>query len=411
MDGRTSGRDITGRMSTDDRVIIVGAGPVGLVAAVRLVKAGIPVVVLEAAGEPHSEPRASTFHPPTLDLLDTLGLGEKLVALGRPAPTWQYCVFETGERAVFDIGIIKDETNHPYRLQCEQLNLVIEAGKMLEADSPGSLHYNAEAINVAQDETGVTVDAVIEGEATQLRGRWLIGADGTNSVVRLAMALPLMGETYPLRSVTIGTPFPFHEHLDDPCGVNYYWADGWAFGMFRTQQMWRVGYSPPKAMSDDDALAEDSIQEHLNRIAPNSEPFDIITARIYWIHRRLVDRMRIGRIVLAGDAAHLNSPSGGFGMNGGVHDAFNLTDKLTRVYAGEGDGLLDLYSRQRRFAAHADIQSTADANYRRHREKDPQKRLAALKEMQDIANDEKKLYDFVRATSLMDSLERANALT
>ena len=320
-------------------------------------------------------------------------------------------VHTISERAVFDIGVIKDETNHPYRLQCEQLNLVIEAAKMLEAESPGAVLYNAEAVNVSQDETGATVHARIDGEPTQLRGRWLIGADGTNSVVRLAMSLPLKGETYPMRSITLGTSFPFHEHLNDPCVVNYYWADGWAFGMFRTRQMWRVGYSPPKHLDDEAVLADDSLQEHLNRIVPGAGPFEVFMARVYRIHRRLADTMRIGRILLAGDAAHLNSPSGGFGMNGGVHDAFNLTDKLTRVWHGEDDSLLDLYSRQRRFAAHADIQTTSDANYRRHREADPEQRKVVLKEMQEIANDEKKLYDFVRATSLMDSLERANAVT
>ena len=157
-------------MQQTERIIVIGGGPVGLVTALQLTKAGIPVVILEASPLPHAEPRASTFHPPTLDLLDTVGLGSRLVALGRAAPTWQYCMFETGERAVFDLGILKEETNHPYRLQCEQLNLVIEATKMLEDIQPGALLLNARATAVAQDERGVTVTANIAGEQKQLRG-------------------------------------------------------------------------------------------------------------------------------------------------------------------------------------------------------------------------------------------------
>lgn len=394
-----------------DRVIIVGAGPVGLVAALRLVRAGIPVVVLEAAGEPHAEPRASTFHPPTVDLLDTLGLGEKIVALGRPAPTWQYCMFESGERAVFDLGVLADETNHPYRLQCEQLNLVVEAAKMLEAEAPGTLIYNAQVENVYQTENNVTVLTSVDRERTALKGTWLIGADGATSVVRQSMALSFAGETYPTTSVSIGTPFPFEKHIPDICGVNYFWADGWSFSMFHTKDMWRVGYSPSKDMDDEQAVSDAEVQARLNRIAPGAGPFEIITARVYRVHKRLVDTLRVGRILLAGDAAHLNSPSGGFGMNGGVQDAFNLTDKLIRVWGGESDDLLDLYSRQRHFAASADIQKTSDANHKRHREQDPAKRLANLKEMQAIAKDKDKHYQYMREVSLIESLERANAVT
>lgn len=398
-------------VNATDRVLIVGAGPVGLVAALRLVRAGIPVIVFEAASEPHAEPRASTFHPPTVDLLDTIGLGERLVALGRPAPTWQYCMFETGDRAVFDLSILADETNHPYRLQCEQLNLVVEAAKTLETEAPGSLIHNAEVTGIEQTSDDVRVTVALEGDSHTVTGRWLIGTDGANSIVRRGMGLGFAGETYPMTSISIGSPFPFHDHIPELCGVNYFWADGWSFSMFHTKQMWRVGYSPSPDMSDEEAVADAEVQSRLERIVPGGGPFEVITARLYRVHRRLVETMRIGRIMLAGDAAHLNSPSGGFGMNGGVHDAFNLTDKLIRVWRGEDSALLDVYSRQRHFAASADIQKTSDANHKRHREQDAAKRQAALDEMKAVAEDPSKACPFLRDSSLITSLERASTIT
>jgi len=396
--------------SDHNRAIIIGAGPVGLTTALCLVKANIPVLVLEANAKPNSEPRASTFHPPTLDLLDSLGLGDKLLELGRKSRTWQYCIFGTEERVVFDLGILAEETNHPYRLQCEQFNLVKEASKILEKNSIDSLIYNAKALNIIETNDFVEVKTEIKGELKSFYGTWLIGADGAGSLVRKSMGLPFRGDTYPTSSISIGSSFPFHNYLSSHCGVNYFWAEGWSFSMFRTKKMWRIGYSPDKNLSDSDALKKEAVQGQLSKIVPNINSFPIDTARIYKVHRRLVDKLRKGRVLLAGDAAHLNSPSGGFGMNGGIHDAFNLSEKLIKVWNGEDAKILDLYSRQRHFAAKSDIQHTSDINHKKHREKNWSKRREFLKEMGEINDSKGKSLEFLRETSLITSLKRSNKI-
>src|SRR5262245_36055461 len=110
-------------MAIDERVLIAGAGPVGLTAAANLVRNGIPVTVLEAGSGLSGESRASTFHPPTRDMLDRLGAAEPLIAQGLVAPQFQYRTKQQGLLAQFDFGAIADVTAHPYRLQCEQSKL------------------------------------------------------------------------------------------------------------------------------------------------------------------------------------------------------------------------------------------------------------------------------------------------
>ena len=126
-------------MTKTPKVIIVGAGPVGLVTALRLVRAGFEVTVLEQASELHAEPRASTFHCSTLDLLDTMGLAAPLIARGREAPQWQYRMFETGEAAVFDMSVLEGETRFPFRLQAEQFKLVELTAERLTAEAPDEI--------------------------------------------------------------------------------------------------------------------------------------------------------------------------------------------------------------------------------------------------------------------------------
>jgi 3-(3-hydroxy-phenyl)propionate hydroxylase len=389
------------------RVIIVGAGPVGLVAALRLVRAGFAVTVLEQAPELHAEPRASTFHCSTLDLLDTMGLAERLVARGREAPLWQYRMFETGEAAVFDMSVLADETRFPFRLQAEQFKLVELAAEQLAAEAPGTVRFGAQVTGVSQ--TADQVSVICNGET--LTADWLLACDGASSVVRIGLGLGFDGETYPVPNVTLGIRFDFTGHIPGLLNVNYFWsANGGSFSMFYTRDMWRMGYSPPRAMSDEEALAPANIQAQVNSVLPRKEPYDIAVARLYRIHKRIASEFRVGRILLAGDSAHLNSPSGGFGMNGGVQDAFNLTDKLAAVARGADQSLLDRYARQRRAAAVADIQATSDAKYKRHREPDPEKRRTELKRLQAITADRARMKEFLMESALISSWRRSEAV-
>ena len=149
--------------------------------------------------------------------------------------------------------------------------------------------------------------------------------------------------------------------------------------------------------------------ERLQGLAPSATGYDIREARAYRIHKRIVPNYRIGRVMLAGDAAHLNAPTGGMGMNGGIHDAMNLTYKLARVLRGESPDLLDLYTRQRRPVALEEIIQQADANRKRMEDRSPDRRRAILAEMKSITADRTRHVAWLMKSSMIAGLDRAAA--
>jgi 3-(3-hydroxy-phenyl)propionate hydroxylase len=390
-------------------VLIVGAGPVGLTLALLLIRAGIEVQVLEAAADIAEELRASTFHPPTLDMLDGLGLARPLIAQGIITPTWQIRWHETNEYALFDLSVLKGDTAHPYRLQAEQHKL---SRLLLAALPAGTVRFGAEVTEVTQDADGVTL-RLAEGE--NVRAPWVVGCDGARSVVRRAMGLPFPGDTYPETTILATTPFDFAAVLPGLSNVNYVWTDHPAFSgtfsLLRVPGKWRASLYPAPEESVEEALQPAAIERKLQAIWPKPGAYEVLDLRPYRIHQRIVPDYVKGRLMLAGDAAHLNSPAGGMGMNGGIHDAFELAAHLAPVVKGEAEpALLARYTRRRRPVAEREIIAQADRNRARMRVKDPAERRAMLAEWQRMLADPARAREYLLRSSMIAGLRAAAAV-
>ena len=336
------------------QVLIAGAGPVGLSAANVLADAGIEVLVLEAEPRLPENLRASTFQPPTLDLLARFGASAKLIEMGRVAPKVQYRD-RAGWVAELDFGVLKDDTQHPYRVQCEQYKL-----NQVLAARLGRVRYGAQVTAVEQDGDGVSV--TVNG-AERLRAEYLIGADGGRSRVREALGIALEGFTWPERFLVASTPFDFAQAIPGLADVSYFADPEEWFFLLRVRDVWRVMFPTRPEESEADILSEASIERRLQRVHALPGRYEIAHRTLYSVHQRVAETYRRGRVFLAGDAAHLNNPLGGMGMNGGVHDAFNLGEKLAAVIRGEkAVEELERYERQRRPVALEYVNTITIAN-------------------------------------------------
>ena len=340
------------------QVLIAGAGPVGLAAANVLTDASIEVRVLEAELRLPENLRASTFQPPTLDLLARFGATAKLVELGRVAPLLQYRD-RAGWVAELDFGVLAADTAHPYRVQCEQykLNQVLAARLGDER-----VRYGAMVSSVTQDSDGVNV--TVNG-AERLRAAWLIGADGARSRVREALGIKLDGFTWPERFLVASTPFDFAQAIPGLADVSYFADPQEWFFLLRVRDVWRAMFPARAEETEGEILSDAGIERRLQRVHRQPGRYEIAHRTLYSVHQRVAETYRRGRVFLAGDAAHLNNPLGGMGMNGGIHDAFNLAQKLAAVIRREKAGdELERYERQRRPVALEYVNTITIANKR-----------------------------------------------
>jgi 3-(3-hydroxy-phenyl)propionate hydroxylase len=401
----------------NQRIIVIGAGPVGLCLSLALAQAGVEVCLVEALGDDNfleQVPRAGTNHPATLELLDRVGLYEKIEPRGIIAPLFHY--WERHDHkliAEFDHAHLKDDTRFPYVLQCERIKIVEEALKLAKAHPNIELRLATTFTAFTQDANGVTAQVTNPaGESEPIRGAYLVSGEGARSIVRKELGIEFEGFTYPDRTLNIEVAHDFRNHgyternyISDP--------DEWSnlFHWKGPPDRWRVHF-PTEPSEDETALTRpEALHARLQRFLPTGKDFNIVGSNLYVVHQRVATKFRGGRAILAGDSAHVNSPIGAMGMNSGIHDAFNLADKLIAILRKEaGDDMLDRYERQRRHVALQHTQAQTIRNKRLLAEKDPAVRRKNHEELARTAADAKLARAFLLRSSLIESLREAEQI-
>jgi 3-(3-hydroxy-phenyl)propionate hydroxylase len=402
---------------SSERVVIIGAGPVGLCLALALAQHDVPVTVIEALGEDNfleQVPRAGTNHPATLEMYDRIGLYAKLEPRGIVAPVFHY--WDRAENALiaaFDHVHLKDDTRFPYVLQCERIKVVEEALKLAKTDPGIDLRLNSTFTAFTQDGEGVTAQFTNPaGETETVAGAYLVSAEGARSIVRKDLDIEFEGFTYSDLVLNIEVAYDFRCHgyaernyISDPKE----WSN--LFHWKGPPDRWRVHFPVEPGVDEAAIMRPDALQARLQGFLPTGKPFDIVGSNLYIVHQRVAKKFRIGRAILAGDAAHVNSPIGAMGMNSGVHDAFNLADKLVAIRRGEADeDVLDRYERQRRHVAIQHTQAQTIRNKRLLAETDPAVRKRNQDELRRTAEDPVRARAFLLRASLIESLREAEAI-
>jgi len=402
--------------SRECRVLIAGGGPVGLLCAWLLGRRGLPVVVLDDNSELQADPRAATTHPATLDLLDEDGLADDMARVGLVAPIFQFWDRPSGQLvAEFDHAILKDDTRHPFVVQCEQFKTAKLLLERLRALSNVEVLFRHEVIDVAQDADCVSIDVRGPDGAKRYTGAYLIGADGGRSIVRKQCGIAFDGFTWPERFIVFTTPYDF-EKKRGYCPRSYFADPGSWCNCFKVSAdgppgLWRTVFPTDPSQPEADLTSDTAVQALMQKFFPSPEPYEVVHRNLYITHQRVAATFRMGRVLLAGDAAHVNNPIGGMGLNGGIQDAANLCEKLAKVLLdGASERLLDLYSLQRRTVAIEFVQEQSIANKKRLEASDPEVRQRNFDELRQMAADRERARQFLLRTAMIASQRRAAAL-
>ena len=397
-------------------MLISGGGPVGLLCAWLLGRRGLPVAVFDDNSELRADPRAATTHPATLDLLEDGGLADDMARVGLVAPIFQFWDRPSGKLvAEFDHAILKDDTRHPFVVQCEQFKTAKLLLERLRALSNVEVKFSHEVIDVSQNADSVSIEVRGPDGLERYTGAYLIGADGSRSIVRKQCSIAFEGFTWPERFIVFTTPYDFEKNRGY-CPRSYFADPGSWCNCFKVSAdgppgLWRTVFPTDPSQPEADVTSDEAVQALMQKFFPSSEPYEVVHRNLYVTHQRVAATFRLGRVLLAGDAAHVNNPIGGMGLNGGIQDAANLCEKLAKVMLeGAPQRLLDLYNLQRRTVAIEFVQEQSIANKKRLEANDPEVRRRNLDELRQMAADWERARAFLLRTAMIASQRRAAAL-
>src|SRR5215831_3965274 len=399
------------------RVLIAGGGPVGLLCALLLGRQGLPVRLFDVNDTLQADPRAATTHPATLDLLANDGLADDMARVGLVAPVFQFWDRPSHAKvAEFDHAVLKGDTDHPFVVQCEQFKTAKLILERLRKLGNVEVFFGHEVVDVAQSDGSISVDVRGPRGIEKHTGAYVIGADGGRSVVRKQSDIAFDGFTWPERFIVLTTPFDFAAALG-LCPRSYFadpdeWCNCFKVSADGPPGLWRTVYPAIPNQSEEQLMSDAAVQARMQKFFPASQPYEIVHRNLYVTHQRVAETFRKGRVLLAGDSAHVNNPIGGMGLNGGIQDAANLAEKLAAVLLDKApDLLLDLYSLQRRTVATEYVQEQSIANKKRLETRDPETRRLNLDELREMAADPARARQFLLQTSMIASQRRVGAMT
>ena len=398
----------------DNRVLIAGAGPVGYAAAINLAHFGIPFTLFEEDATILDDPRAGTIHPPTLEMFAKLALTGTLNDRGYIVRNYHYRDRKTGLVANFNLDVLSNDTPYPYRLMLEQHKVSGIIDNALKNYENHVILRKHRVMEVEQNNEMVMAKVETPNGPTTFRGRYLIGCDGGRSQVRKFMNVNFAGFTFPERFLVVTTPYDFEKvgyaftnYVSDPKE----WCALFKVPGSDENGIWRVVFPTNPDLTKEEIFDDQNIEARLQGFHPKTSSFPVVHRNLYEVHQRVASCYRDGRILLAGDAAHINNPLGGMGMNFGFHDVFNLTEKLAAIWFKNGDeNLLDLYDRQRRTVAEEYLQRQTIENKKNLENKNPEAREAFHSELREIVADRDKARTYLRRAAMIEGIERAAAI-
>ncbi|MCK9508990.1 MAG: FAD-dependent monooxygenase [Pigmentiphaga sp.] len=397
-------------------IAVVGTGPVGVVAALAAAQQGFKVSLFEAEAQVDESPRASTTHPSTLEMIAQVGLIDRFIEEGLSARYFQFWDLLTRQRvAEFDHDILKNDTAYPIVVQTEQHKLAYMGIDKLRSYPDASVHFEHRVTDVTQTDDKATLSIDVNGETLLVEADYVIAADGGRSTLRKALGIAFDGMTWPEKFIVITVKDDF-EALMGSCYRNYLahpesWTNLFKVAGDDMTGRWRVVFPSLGDETDEQALDDATVAERLMRIHPKDQPYQVLHKNIYRVHQRVAADFRKGRVFLAGDAAHVNNPIGGLGLNCGIHDAMELVDMLTRVEQGQEDAsVFDRYTRRRRQLNIEFVQAQTVNNKKRLEEKDPQARARALDDIRRISEDPVRHREFLLRSSLLESVRKSKTI-
>lgn len=398
-------------------VLIIGAGPAGLAAAVGLAMADVPVVVVEQEEQLPIDLRAGAFHPPTLEMLDRLGVGDEFRQRGIVARKWHFRDRVRGLVAEFDLGLLSADTPYPFRLHCEQWKLTPLLMAKLRAMAGGEVQFGATLIETEARGDAIAAKISSAGGIRELEASYVIGADGARSIVRRDLGIEFEGFTWPERYLVASTDFDLGRfgyahasYISDPAE----WCAVMNMPHHGGSGLWRMAFPIGPEVSDETALESYFVRSKVENFAPELKGCEIPYSSIYKVHQRVAATFHKGRCMLIGDAAHINNPMGGMGVNSAIHDAVDLASKLAPIWHGHDKTPMETlarFSRRRRQVNIDHVQAQSIRNKRMLEEKEPAARQRMLDEMSTISKDAARAYRYLLDTSMISSLRQAAQIT